>query len=172
MIMLTISEASQLDFGDFVATFENVVEKCPVVVAGVYDDRPFESVDTFHKSITTFVKNLCQKGQIGILRCHPDLAGKIAALGQLTTESTEEQKAAGLDDITDEEKVTMDQLNAQYKAKFGFPFVICARENKKNAILKGMAERLLNDRHSEVETGIEEVLKICRLRLNNIVSDN
>ena len=74
--------------------------------------------------------------------------------------------------MTDEERQKMAELNEKYKQKFGFPFVICARENKKDAILQGLERRLENDSESEAVTGVNEVKKICRLRLLDIVDEN
>ncbi|CAG2064500.1 unnamed protein product, partial [Timema podura] len=68
--------------------------------------------------------------------------------------------AAGLHKLTPEDKRDIDQLNKRYKEKFGFPFVICARENKANAILLGLKRRLDNSKESELEEGIQEVKKI------------
>ena len=103
------------------------------------------------------------------MRLHPDLAGRLAASGGLTTESTKEQQSAGLHTLTDQERQKMNELNQEYKQKFGFPFVICARENKKEAILSGLDRRLNNSLETEAVTGVEEVKKICRLRLLDIV---
>ena len=72
--------------------------------------------------------------------------------------------------MTPEEKSKMAHLNKRYKEKFGFPFVICARLNRKNAILKGLEERYNNDLKKELEIGIGEVMKICELRVKDIVS--
>ena len=107
--------------------------------------------------------------QEGILRVHPDLAGRLAQVGQLTSESTKEQSAANLNLMTDEEKEKMSRLNSIYKTKFGFPFVICARLNKKEAILNGLENRCKNTAEEELQTGIGEVLKICQLRVKDIV---
>lgn len=107
----------------------------------------------------------------GILRVHPDLAGRIAQAGQLTQESNKEQSAADLNLLTDYEHEIMTSLNKRYKQKFGFPFVICARLNKKEAILNGLELRCQNDPQTELDTGIQEVLKICELRVRDIISD-
>lgn len=109
------------------------------------------------------------QGKEGILRLHPDLAGRLAQAGQLTSESTREQASAGLNTMTEEERQRMANLNKKYKHKFGFPFVICARENKKDAILRGLEERLENAPQTEAITGANEVKKICRLRLLDLV---
>ena len=106
----------------------------------------------------------------GILRGFPDLAGKIAEAGQLTKESNSEHAAANLHILSNYEKELLQELNYRYKEKFGFPFVICARMNKKEAILKGLKDRYSNDIKEELETGIKQVLKICELRLKDIVA--
>ena len=106
----------------------------------------------------------------GILRGFPDLAGKIAEAGELTKESNREHAAANLHILSNREKELLQELNCRYREKFGFPFVICARMNKKEAILKGLEDRYGNDAKEELETGIEQVLKICELRLRDIVA--
>ena len=105
----------------------------------------------------------------GILRCHPDLAGRLATAGQLSCESTREQRTVGLLDLSPDESVAMATRNDLYKAKFGFPFVICVRENKKTAILTGLEKRLLNSADEEVHLGIEQVKKIVYLRLQDLL---
>ena len=106
----------------------------------------------------------------GILRVHPDLAGAIAEAGQLTSESTKEQSQANLNLMTPEEKSKMAHLNKQYKEKFGFPFVICARLNKKDAILNGLEQRYYNELEQELKIGIDNVMKICELRVRDLVA--
>ena len=112
------------------------------------------------------------KGKEGILRLHPDLAGRLAQAGTLTKESTAEQRSAGLDDMTEDERGRMSELNQKYKSKFGFPFVICARQNKKDAILQGLERRLNNCPEEEAVAGSNEVKKICELRLRDLVDSN
>lgn len=50
--------------------------------------------------------------------------------------------------------------------------MVCARLNKKAAILSGIEERLKNESDVELQTGIEEVKKITLLRLQNIVQED
>ena len=110
--------------------------------------------------------------QEGILRLYPDLAGHLADDGQLGLESTLEHYAANLDQLTYEEKTQMADLNQKYKDKFGFPFVICARMNKKDAILSGLKARLNNSQEHELQNGIREVMKICELRIRDLIYDD
>ena len=110
--------------------------------------------------------------QAGILRMYPDLAGRLAKLGQLGVESTKEHSAAKLDQMTSDEKTEMANLNQKYKNKFGFPFIICVRLNKKEAIFGGLKSRLHNDHDQELQNGIKEVLKITELRIRDLIFDD
>ena len=147
----------------------------------------------FHGKIVIYWLNnsISFKVQEGILRVHPDLAGALAEAGQLTSErylslfwfcqlfvyfdwvclhfSTKEQSHANLNLMTPEEKSKMAHLNKRYKEKFGFPFVICARLNKKDAILQGLEQRYFNDLEQELKIGIDNVMKICELRVRDLV---
>lgn len=108
-------------------------------------------------------------GKEGILRCHPDLAGRNLHSGALTRESQEEQARAGMDALSSAEASRVARLNEEYKRRFGFPFVICARMNDKANILRELSERCQYERAAERARGIGEVKKICRLRLQGLV---
>lgn len=159
-----------MDQDEFVEKFSNIIEHLPLIAASLVHKRPFSSVDHFHQLISSFLDQLPQEGKMGVLRLHPDLAGRLAEMGHLTGESQAEQKAAGLDTLTEEEREQLKENNRKYKTKFTFPFVIVARENKKDAILKGLALRLENSASEELETGLGQVKKIGLLRLLNIIS--
>ncbi len=103
--------------------------------------------------------------QVKLIASHPDLVGRLAREGKLTHESTREQAAAGLAQLSAQEVKLFERYNADYRAKFGFPFVICARENKKDAILAAFPLRLQNTRPQEIDTALSEIAKIARLRL-------
>jgi 2-oxo-4-hydroxy-4-carboxy-5-ureidoimidazoline decarboxylase len=107
--------------------------------------------------------------QVALIRAHPDLVGRAALAGTLTPESAGEQAAAGLDRLTPDEVATFTQLNATYRDRFGFPFVICARGNKKESILAGFDGRLDNTREREIATALDEIAKIAHFRLLDIV---
>ena len=107
--------------------------------------------------------------QVKILIGHPDLAGKLADQNLLTPESTLEQREAGLHLLTLEQKQTLKTLNNAYRDKFGFTFIICARQNKAAAILEGLTKRLGSSREEEINVGIGEVKKIAKLRAIDIL---
>ena len=108
----------------------------------------------------------------GILRVYPDLAGRLAEQNALSPESYFEQKSSGLLALALTEKNYLRKYNRAYKLKFGFPFVICARENKKEAILREISARYERLVEEETEKAIQEVLKIALFRLKDKVSMN
>ncbi len=110
--------------------------------------------------------------QVKLIASHPDLVGRLARERNLTPESTSEQAAAGLDRLADEEVRRFDEFNTAYRSKFGFPFVICARENRKDAILAAFPDRLQNTREQEIATALSEIAKIARLRLFDAVTED
>ncbi|KAM7369915.1 hypothetical protein PAMP_011203 [Pampus punctatissimus] len=166
---MEIAAVNALPYEDFVNIFGNVVEKCPIITAAVWSRRPFVNLGVFEAAINEFIDALPESGKEGILRCHPDLAGRDLQSGTLTLESREEQARAGMDALDSAEASRMARLNDQYKQRFGFPFVICARMNDKATILRQLSERLRNERAVERARGIDEVKKICRLRLQALV---
>src|SRR5262249_5319047 len=107
---------------------------------------PFASVEALHRELCQTVTDAGVEAQIALIRAHPDLVGRAALAGTLTRESTEEQASAGLNKLTLEEVALFQDHNAAYKMKFGFPFVICARLNKKEAMLAGFRARQENTR--------------------------
>jgi len=107
--------------------------------------------------------------QEALICAHPDLVGRAALAGGLTPAPKREQASAGLDKLTSEEVSKFEELNSAYRSRFGYPFIICVRENKKEAILSGFSTRLTNSREAEVEKALEETGKIARLRLEELI---
>lgn len=103
--------------------------------------------------------------QLALIRAHPELAGKAAIDRTLTEASAAEQASAGLDRLSEAEFATFHRLNAAYRERFGFPFIICVRLTDKAGILRAMAARLANDREAEIATAIAQIGEIVRLRL-------
>lgn len=106
--------------------------------------------------------------QLALIRAHPELAGKAAIERALTDASDAEQRSAGLDRLTPAEFDRFHALNAAYRDRFGFPFVICVRRTDKPGILAAMTARLDNDRDEEIATAISEIGEIVRLRLQDM----
>ena len=99
----------------------------------------------------------------------PD-AGRVAREGRLTAASAAEQAGAGLGALTPAEVARFDADNGAYRERFGFPFVICARENTKASILDALARRRNNERSAEIATALAEIAKIAKLRIEDAIN--
>ena len=104
---------------------------------------------------------------MGVLTAHPDLAGKLAAAGRLTAESTSEQAGAGLDALTDEERSTFQALNTAYVEKHGFPFIIAVRDHTKATIMAAFERRIANPTNIEFAEACTQVERIAEFRLGD-----
>ena len=167
---LTLAELNGLSSPDFVRIVGPVFEHSPWIAEATAGQRPFASFSELHRALCEAVNNSGQEKQLVLIRAHPDLVGKLALAGQLTRESTNEQASVGLTQLTPGEVALFQKQNAAYKKKFGFPFVICARLNKKEAIIAGFEQRLKNSSAQEIKTALEEIFKIAELRLKDLIT--
>ena len=150
----------------FVARYGGVYERSAWVAEETYDLGADVSDATHLAEIFAHcVDEAPFDRKLTLIRAHPGLAGKAAVAGELTSESTEEQSSVGIDRCTAEEYAEFQSLNSKYKEKFGFPFVIAVRNSNRSDILRTFAERLENDKESELATAITEIHKIARMRL-------
>ncbi|XP_046519651.1 putative 2-oxo-4-hydroxy-4-carboxy-5-ureidoimidazoline decarboxylase [Equus quagga] len=166
---MDMEKVNSMDFGEFVDVFGNVVERCPLIAAAIWSQRPFSDLEDLEKHFFAFIDALPQSGQEGILRCHPDLAGRELQRGTLTAESQREQSGAGLTSLSAEERLRLAELNAQYRARFGFPFVLAARLSDRAAVPRELARRLHCPPAQELRTALAEVKKIGHLRLADLL---
>jgi 2-oxo-4-hydroxy-4-carboxy-5-ureidoimidazoline decarboxylase len=166
----TLGRLNALERDEFVRIVGPVFEHSPWIAEETWSKRPFATLERLHRALTETIQQSGEEKQLALIRAHPDLVGKLALAGQLTRESTNEQASAGLDQLKPHEIELFQKYNAAYQEKFGFPFVICARLNKKDAILNGFHVRLKNSRQQEIKTALEEIGKIARLRLEDILS--
>ncbi|HEX8573002.1 MAG TPA: 2-oxo-4-hydroxy-4-carboxy-5-ureidoimidazoline decarboxylase [Allosphingosinicella sp.] len=120
-----------------------------------------------HSDLMAVVRESSLEERLALIRAHPELAGKAAVDKSLTEASAAEQASAGLDRLSPAEFERFHALNAAYRDKFGFPFIICVRLTDKAGILAAMERRLASDRDSEIETAIEQIGEIVRLRLED-----
>ncbi len=118
-----------------------------------------------HADLLAVVAAATPDEQLALIRAHPELAGKAAIDRTLTDASAAEQASAGLDRLSPDEYARFHELNTAYKARFGFPFIICVRLTDKAGILAAMERRLGNDRDTEIAHALAEIGEIVRLRL-------
>ena len=154
---------------EFVQRLGGVFEHSPWVAECVAGERPFASLDALHAAMVRAVEASGRERQIALLRAHPELAGREARAGEMTDDSVSEQSSAGLDAMTREEIDRMSGLNAAYRGKFGFPFIIAVRNYTKPAIFAEMARRLGNDANVEIANDLEQVYAITRMRLERLL---
>jgi 2-oxo-4-hydroxy-4-carboxy-5-ureidoimidazoline decarboxylase len=155
----------------FVQKFGGIFENSPWVAEKAWDKRPFASLDELHATMVVVARYAPAPKQIALLQAHPDLAGKEAQAGTMTTSSVSEQASAGLNALSKEEFKKITDLNAAYKEKFGFPFIIAVRMHTKEGIFFEFERRLKNDTPTEFANDLQNVYAITRLRLDKLLGD-
>ena len=163
--MTQLADLNQLDPAAFAAAVGEVFELAPWVAAAAHARRPFATVTDLHAAMIGAVRAAPREEQLAFIRNHPDLAGKAARAGNVTDDSKHEQASAGLDMLSDEEFARFHRLNDAYKAKFGFPFMICVRRHSRDSILAQFERRIGNDAATEFAAALQEVFFITRLRV-------
>ncbi|MDY6860756.1 MAG: allantoinase PuuE [Pseudomonadota bacterium] len=156
----------------FVQAFGGIFEHSPWVADRAFNLELGPAHDCavgVHSALCRAFRSATPDERLGVLAAHPDLAGKLATAKRLTAESTAEQAAAGLDALTEAERAEFTRLNDAYTAKFGFPFIIAARDNDKAAILAAFRARLDNDYDSEFNTACRQVERIALHRLKDLL---
>lgn len=165
--MPSITEINSLDRSGFTALLGNLFEHSPWIAEETWTRRPFRDAAHLHDELCATLRGASRDQLAALIRAHPDLAGRLARQKQLTANSTREQASAGLDRLTDAEAAEFEKLNRSYRARFRFPFIICARLHAKEAIVRAMRARLTNSLEVEFATAIAEIEKIARLRLED-----
>jgi OHCU decarboxylase len=153
-----------LDRAAFVARFGALYESSPWVAEAAWRPQGFADADDLHAALSDAMYAAPAERRIELIRAHPDLAERVAILNGA---SRAEQADAGLDRLSPEEYERFTSLNAAYRERFGFPFVICVREHTRESILENAGARLEHSREREVETALAEIVKIARLRLED-----
>ena len=167
--MPTLAEINSLDRPAFTAALGHLFEHSPWVAEETWPRRPFRDASQLHAALCATMRAAPKEKQLALIRAHPDLAGRLAQQRKLTAESTREQASAGLSALTAEELAGFQKLNDGYRARFGFPFIICARLNAKDAILGAMQSRGQNSADVEFQTALGEIEKIARLRMEDVL---
>ena len=150
---------------EFTRALAPVFEHSPWIAARTADKRPVEDRADLYAALCETVMKASDDEKLSLIRAHPDLVGHAT----LTPESKLEQAAAGLGELSADEVACFREYNQRYQERFGFPFVICARLNKKQAILHAFPVRLQNSREQETETALREIFKIADLRLQDLI---
>jgi len=174
MMMYTISDINALTADDAVERLGGLFEHSPWLVRETWPEGPFATVEDVHVALCQTLQSASADRQLALINAHPDLVGRAALAGTLTRASAGEQRAAGLgpEDLSAGDAERFTRYNTEYQARFGFPFVICARENRKASILAGFERRLGNDYETERRTALTEIERIAWYRLADLVEND
>ncbi|KFI07228.1 allantoate amidohydrolase [Massilia sp. BSC265] len=172
--MTTLSDLNTCPPAAFVDALRGIYEHSPWIAERAAGLRPFASIAALKQALQAGVTQASEDEQLALLRAHPELAGNAAIAGELTAESTGEQAASGLNRCSPEEYAVLHELNAQYKEKFGFPFILAVkgptgRGLTRAAIIETFARRLKNTRGDELRECLRQVHRIAEIRLNELL---
>ncbi|MBV7536365.1 allantoate amidohydrolase [Duganella sp. sic0402] len=173
--MTTLSDLNSCDSTSFIERLRGIYEHSPWIPERAAAQRPFASVTALKQTLQAVVSAATLDEQLGLIRAHPELAGKAAVAGQLTAESTSEQAKSGLHLCSAEEFATLHQLNADYNARFGFPFILAVKGPAgqgltRQAVIATFARRLKNQRADEIAECLRQIKRIAEIRLNDLLA--
>ena len=166
---LTLAELNRLSKPDFTQKLGEIFEHAPWVAEGAYESRPFASILSLHQAMTAVIIAAPHAVKLGLIRNHPELAGKAALAGELTTASTNEQKGAGLDHCSPQEYAELTALNRAYTEKFAMPFVIAVRGLTRVDIIAAVRRRIDNNPAEEESEALSQIYRIGRFRLEALI---
>ncbi|WP_431275596.1 2-oxo-4-hydroxy-4-carboxy-5-ureidoimidazoline decarboxylase [Variovorax ureilyticus] len=169
---LTIDQLNAASGAEFARLLDGVYEHSPWIAERAAKARPFRSLPHLKHALVQAVAGASREEQLGLIRAHPELAGKAMVARNLTAESTNEQNKAGLTQCTPEEFAKIQQLNADYNAKFTFPFILAVRGPRgtglsKQEIIETFERRLHNHREFELGEALRNIHRIAEIRLDD-----
>jgi 2-oxo-4-hydroxy-4-carboxy-5-ureidoimidazoline decarboxylase len=167
-----LSDLNACSKDDFVSALANIFEYSPWIAEQAAVMRPFAGVNALFAAMKAVVDRAPSELRLALIKAHPDLANKTQRAAGLTAESNAEQNSVGLDRLSDAEYEAFERVNNAYRAKFGFPYIVCVRRQTKDSILRDFERRLPNDAKTETQTSIEEICRIAALRLDQLVASD
>ena len=169
---LTLEQLNAASPAEALALLDGLYEHSPWIAEEALAQRPFRSLAHLKHALAQVVRTAELDAQLGLIRAHPELAGKAMVAKSLTAESTNEQSKAGLTECTPEEFERIQQLNAAYNERFGFPFILAVRGPRgtglsKQEIIDTFARRLDNHPEFELAEALRNIHRIAEIRLND-----
>ncbi|MEY4469702.1 MAG: N-carbamoyl-L-amino acid hydrolase, partial [Pseudomonadota bacterium] len=169
---LTLEQLNSASREEAAHMLDGLYEHSPWIAEQALDARPFTSLAHLKHAMTEVLAHAGREAQLGLIRAHPELAGKAMVSKTLTAESTNEQTKAGLTDCTPEEFAKIQRLNADYNAKFGWPFILAVRGPRgvgynKQQIIDAFERRLHGHPDFELAECLRNIHRIVEIRLND-----
>jgi allantoate deiminase/N-carbamoyl-L-amino-acid hydrolase len=170
----TLEQLNAAETSAFIAALHGIYEHSPWIPERAALQRPFRNLTAFKLALHKVVTDASRAEQLGLIRAHPELAGRAAIAGELTAESTGEQAKAGLNLCSPEEFARLQQLNADYNAKFGFPFILAVKGPTgagltRQQIIATFARRLRNQPEDELREALRQIGRIAEMRINDLL---
>jgi OHCU decarboxylase len=172
MRLLTLQYLNSLPEPEFVNALSSIFEHSPWVPERAAPLRPFDSAQSLLKAMCIVVELASSQEQMALIRAHPELAGRAAVRGELTPESEQEQQGAGLAACTPEEFARLQQLNAAYTARFGFPFILAVRGHTRVSVIRALEERAENPPEREQAIALQQIERIAAFRLGDLLGES
>ncbi len=170
--MLTLDQINAASADEFVALLAGAYEHSPWIAGCAAQARPFVTLTQLKLALAQAVRESGRERQLALIRAHPELAGGAMVSKTLTAESSHEQSKAGLTDCTPAEFSLIQQLNADYNARFGFPFILAVRGPRgqglsKAEIIATFERRLQNHPDFELAECLRNIHRIAEIRLDD-----
>jgi beta-ureidopropionase / N-carbamoyl-L-amino-acid hydrolase len=169
---LTLQTLNTASLDEAVAHLEGIYEHSPWIASAALEKRPFATLAALKHAMTQVVSESRRDQQLALIRAHPELAGKAMVSQSLTAESTNEQSKAGLTNCSAEEFAKLLQLNQDYNAKFGWPFILAVRGPRglglsRQQIISSFERRLQGHPDFELQECLRNIHRIAEIRLND-----
>lgn len=161
-----MGEINSLYREPFVANLGWIFEHSPWVAERAWEKRPFSDLNQLYTAMKQVVNSASREEQLALLYAHPDLGTR----ARISAASAGEQSGAGLDTLTADEYERLKHLNAEYREKFGFPFLYAVKGSTKYDILRVLEQRLGNAVGEEFNEALEQVYRIALFRLQELIA--
>jgi allantoate deiminase/N-carbamoyl-L-amino-acid hydrolase len=168
--VIALSQLNELPAAQFAAALSGIFEHSPWIAERAHVMRPFSSRLHLLDAMLSVIQWASRAEQLALICAHPDLAGKAAIRNQLTPESTREQRGAGLNACTPEQFARLQELNAAYRSRFEFPFILAVRGHTPDSVIAAMEQRIAHAPPAERETALQQIGLIGGYRLADVVS--
>jgi 2-oxo-4-hydroxy-4-carboxy-5-ureidoimidazoline decarboxylase len=162
---MTIAELNLLDRAGFVEALGWIFEDSRWVAERAFDAGPFDGLDAVHRAMMEQVERATFAESLALLQAHPDLGAR----ARLSPASTEEQAGAGLDSLAPSEFEQLQRLNAAYRSRFGFPFLLAVNGSTKHDVLGALQARMESTPEDEYREALRQVYRIARFRLEELI---
>jgi 2-oxo-4-hydroxy-4-carboxy-5-ureidoimidazoline decarboxylase len=164
---MTVADLNAYDCVAFVRALGWVFEDSPWVAERAWQRRPFSSVGDLHAAMTDVVEAATEDERLALLRAHPDLGTR----ARMSDASNGEQRGAGLDRLTPSELERLHWLNADYRRRFGFPFLFAVKGSTKHDVLAALERRCAATLEEERAEAVRQVFSIARFRLEEMLGE-